>query len=437
MSTARIIPGRLLPLLCALCLPLFALGSLGRLVCFLLLVGLLVLAWLEALGLRRAAIIAGRDVPPRLLLGEENRIVVELRNDSGHALRGTLRDGVPPGFSATPKELGFVLPARGRTSLVYVLRAPRRGLYELGDVHLRLEGRWGLGAALVTLPARAQVRVYPSLHGLRRYELAARLGTLHSVGVRTARRVGTGGEIEALREYVPGDGFRELDWKASAKRLRPITRVRGQEQSQTVVLALDAGRIMGTRLGELTKLDHAIHAALLVTWVALRAGDKVGLLVFAERVHTFVPPGRGQAQYRRVLDALFALEASPTYVDFRLLTEALRARVPKRSLLLLFSDLLDESQALPLAAEAKHLGGKHLPVCVTMNDPATDGLARMQVKNASDVYVRAAATDILADRATVKAHLQRAGVGLVEATAGELAIATVNRYLEIRARHAL
>ncbi len=251
------------------------------------------------------------------------------------------------------------------------------------------------------------------------------------------RLSGGGGEFEQLREYVAGDAYRDLDWKSTAKRRRPVTRVYEQERSQNVVLMIDAGRMMAPRLGEISKLDHAINAALLLSWVALRKGDRVGLLVFADVVQTFVPPGRGPAQYRRLLDALYRVEAHDTYVDFRRLVEFIQVRVPRRSLLVLFSDLLDDAQATPLVEHATLLRRKHLPVCVTMKDAVAERIAEASVGTVEQAYRRAAAADLLAERSGIKARLLKAAVGLVETPPGELAVATVNRYLDIKARRAL
>jgi uncharacterized protein (DUF58 family) len=231
--------------------------------------------------------------------------------------------------------------------------------------------------------------------------------------------------------------LRDLAWKASAKRLHPISRVHGQEQSQSVLIALDAGRLMAAPLAELCKLDHAIHAALLLAWVALRAGDRVGLVVFERDVLQFVQPARGQAQYRRILESVCAIEASDAYVDFRALASFVRRHVPRRSLLLVFSDLLDESQALPLAAELPKLRPKHLPLCVTLTDPVTSQLAHAPVSAENEVFRRAAAADLVAERALMKRQLQRAGVQVLEANARELSAETVNRYLEIKQQRAL
>jgi uncharacterized protein (DUF58 family) len=437
MTAARFTPGKRLGWALLLFLPLFVLGDAGQwsgLGCDLV---LFAMAYAEAQALRRHTPAMSRELPVRFSLGAANRVQIALQNGSGVSIRGTLRDDPPGEFRAEPPELAFEVPARSRQVLGYDAFVQRRGQYTFGALHLRLDGFLGLGALLIALPAPAEVRVYPSLRGPRRYELALRRGALHSVGVRSVRRSGGAGEFEQLREYVPGDALRDFEWKASAKRLRPITRVHGQEQSQSVLIAIDSGRMMATPLDELTKLDHAIHAALLLAWVALRAGDRVGLIVFAEQVSRFLPPARGHAQYLRILESLYAAQPSATYVDFRELARFVRARVPRRSLLLVFSDLLDESQALPLAAELPKLRVKHLPLCVTMRDPVATSLALAAVTTEEQVYLRAAAADLLAERAVVKAQLTRAGVAVLETDAADLAVATVNRYLEIKRRRML
>ncbi|HEX4354984.1 MAG TPA: DUF58 domain-containing protein, partial [Polyangiales bacterium] len=337
----RFTPGKRLAWALLLLAPLFFLGPLAFWIGLVGDLALLSCALVESRALGRALPTIARALPTRLSIDAANPIQITLQNSSKRSLRGTLRDDQPSAFRAEPPELAFELPPRSAQQLDYRAFVQRRGHYRFGDLHVRLEGRLGLGSLLFSVPAGADARVYPNLAGPRRYELALRRHALHSVGVRNVRRIGGGGEFEQLREYVPGDALRDFEWKASAKRLRPITRVHGQEQSQSVLLAIDTGRMMGTRLDALTKLDHAIHAALLLAWVALRAGDKVGLLLFADDVQRFLPPARGRAQYLRILESLYAAEASATYVDFRELARFIRARVPRRSLLLLFSDLLD------------------------------------------------------------------------------------------------
>ena len=376
----------------------------------------------------------------RLVVGVDNRIRLRLHNPTPHPLRVSVRDDTPASFALAGEHEGTLavdLPPFARRELSYDAAPERRGTFRFGDVALRVDGGPGLCTVTATVPAAREVRVYPNVLGPRRYELAARLGELALLGFRTIRKDGRGGEFEKLREYVPGDDYGDIEWRATARRGRPIVRAHQRERSQQVLLCVDAGRMMATRLGAITKLDHAINAALLTAFVALRQGDRVGLVVFADEVRAFVPPRAGVAQYRRLLEALAGVEPELTFVDFRALTDFVRVRVPRRALLLVFSDLLDEAHASPLAECAPVLAERHLPVCVTLRDEVVQRLARSRPETAEDAFRRAAATDLLDEQEGVRAHLVRRGVALVEASAGELAVATVNRYLELKRRGAL
>lgn len=400
--------------------------------------GLLVLgSWLESRALRKKVPAVERKMAPRLIVGVPNKITVALHNQGASTVRVAVRDELPVGWVAEPDELIVELPPWARRDVVYTVVPPRRGAFTFGDLHLRLDGPTKLGALVARAESVSPVRVYPNVLGPRRYDLAARLGDLARLGFRSVRTAGGGGEFAHMREYVSGDPFRDLDWKATAKRHKPITRVLAQERAQNVLLCIDAGRMMAARLGAVSKLDHAIDAALLCAWVALRQGDRVGLCVFADEVTTFVPPGRGPGQYRRLLESVHDVEPRLAFVDFRRLVEVLRVRLPRRSLVVVFSDLLDEDHAKPLVDSASLLRARHLPVCVTMRDEVVTTLAHAPAPRDEQVFQRAAAADLLMERELLKARLHKAGVGIVEAPAGSLAVATVNRYLEIKARRAL
>jgi len=406
--------------------------------------GALVLgAALEAHRLGRDAPEVRRDIGGRLVVGIPNEIGIELHNPTDRAVTIRVRDDLPAGWAAEPSELSVTLPPHARRRMTYSVVPPKRGKASFGDLHVRIDGGARLGTAIVETPAAEEARVYPNILGARRYELGAHLGDLRHVGFREIRRAGGGGEFEQLREYVDGDPLRDIDWKSTAKRRRPVTRTYQEERSQQIIIAIDAGRIMATRLTEegasvaISKLDHAINAALLVAYVALRKGDRVGLIIFSDVVRKFVPPGRGPGQYRAILEALYDATASRTYVDFRRLVEFIKLRVPKRALLMMFSDLVDETQAGPLVEHARVLRRKHLPVCITMEDRIAKDLAKSEALTPAAAYRRAAAADVLAERRSLEAHLRKNAVDLVEAPPGELAIATVNKYLEIKAKNRL
>jgi len=373
----------------------------------------------------------------RMVVGVPNDVTIQLHNPGPDPIRVTVRDDLPAGWSAQPPEATVDLPPYARREVTYRTTPDRRGAVRFGDLHLRVQGGARLASVQATARAAESAKVYPNLTLPRRFDLAARLGSLVHLGFRAIRRDGSGGEFEKLREYVPGDDFKDIDWKATAKRQRPVTRVFQQERSQPVLLCVDAGRMMAARLGGATKLDHAIDAALLTAYAALRNGDRVGLAVFAGDVTTFLPPRAGAEQYRRILDAIYDVQAELTFVDFRRLVEVLRARLPRRTLVVILTDLLDEAHAMPLADHAALLSARHLPICVTMRDGVVEAMAARTPATAEDAFDRVAATDLLAEQSAVRTHLRKHGVGLVESAPGDLAVATVNRYLELKRRGAL
>ncbi|MBC7173088.1 MAG: DUF58 domain-containing protein, partial [Polyangiaceae bacterium] len=378
-----------------------------------------------------------RVLPGRLVLGIPQRVILEVHNPTSSTLRMRLRDAPPASFIAEPAEHRVIVPPHARRSVEYRLTPTRRGEHRFGAVALRIEGAAGLSSVTVELPLEESAKVYPNVLGQRRAELAGRLGDLRSLGSRSIRVAGGGGELAQLREYVAGDPFRHVSWKATAKRGRPVTRVFDQERSQQIVLCLDAGRMMATEVEGLPKLDHALSAALLLGWVALHNGDRVGALVFSDTVQRFIPPGSGRQQYRLLLEGLYDIEAAKTHVDFRRLATVVREKVGRRSLLVIFSDLLDEAQARPLLDHASMLRARHLPLCVTMADPVLERISSASITDARSVYSRAAAVGVLEEREALARGLEKAAVGWVQAPAGALAIATIRRYLAIKAKREL
>ena len=332
----------------------------------------------EARALGRAAPEAARKLDARLLVGTENR-------GGGAHLQ-------PVGAAPAASRCATTCPARSRSITTSCRRccAPhaRRELsYQRGAQPARpLRVRRAAPARRRAVRARRGDRHDRPPQRARactrtcaaRAATSSRHGSARCTASACARmrRPGGGGEFEQLREYVAGDSYRDLDWKATAKRRRPVTRMLDQEQSQTVIVALDAGRMMATELDALPKLDHAIHAALLLTLrrAAQRRQGRPGR-VRARRARLRAAAPRRTRSTGASSRSLTGVESSSTYVDFRRLAEFVRVRLPRRALLVMFSDLLDESQAMPLADSAPLLRQRHLPLCVSMNDPVAEGLA--------------------------------------------------------------
>jgi uncharacterized protein (DUF58 family) len=230
------------------------------------------------------------------------------------------------------------------------------------------------------------------------------------------------------------ESARHVDWKATARRRRPVTRVHETERSQTLVLCVDAGRSMAARVDSLTKLDYAVNAALFLDFVAIRDGDRVGVAVFSDGVRSFLPPAAGARQYRRIVDVLYGAEAALTFVDYQALFRELACRMRKRALVGIFTDLIDEEQARGLVAPLHRLAARHVPLCVALRDPSIEELIRRAPETADDAWRQAVAHELLEERENLKAAIARDGVQLVDSAPKELTIAAVNRYLEIKRR---
>jgi len=370
-------------------------------------------------------------------IGRPNVVTLTIRNRSARALEATIGDD-PIGDA-----LAEGMPARTtiapHTTIVvrYEITPTRRGPRSFGAVTVSYPGPLGLVARRERYEAAARVDVYPDVHAARSLELLrrqgrkdARLGSLRVRGGDT--------DFERLRPYTRGDEPRHVDWRATARRDDLTVRQFQAESDQNVIFALDIGRAMrGQESTSLTAIDHAMNAALLAADVALRGGDKAGLVVFDDSARTWLPPTGGRAGARKLTRAIYALDAGLAATDHRAWTSFLRARVHTRSLVIIFTNVLDPRSAKELAAAVKTLLPRHLPLCVLMRDLDIEALTTARIERADDLYVRAAAAEALDQRAELIRSLRHAGVLVLDAKPSEVTPELVKSYLDIKARRLL
>jgi uncharacterized protein (DUF58 family) len=282
----------------------------------------------------------------------------------------------------------------------------------------------------------ASVDVYPDVHAARSLELLRRQGR-QDARLGSLRVRGGDTEFERLRPYQVGDEIRHVDWRASARRDDLTVRQLQAESNQNVVFAIDLGRSMRGRTGGLTAIDHALNAALLTADVALRGGDRAGLIAFDEQPRRFVPPTGGRAGGRKLTRAVYALEASLAATDYGAAMAFLRAHVRARSLFVVFTNLLDARAADDLATSLRGLLPRHLPLCVLFRDTDVEALATAPTRTAHDVYVSAAAAESLAWRDAFLRRLTSSGVLVLDTKPADLTPELVKGYLAVKARRLL
>lgn len=377
-----------------------------------------------------------REVADKLSLGIENTVQVRVKNGIGRPLRLELRDtppdAIPSDLPETP--FRFTVGANGRHAAIYHLKPKARGDYRFGDVWLRVQGRFGMVGRIQRMESPQTVKVYPNLLETEKFNLMARRGRLQQVGIRAARLQGAGREFESLRDYMPDDEMRRIDWKATARRGKLVARQYEVEKSQSIILALDVGRTMLAEIDGVQKLDYAINAALLLAYVATLTEDKVGLLLFADTVQAYIPPKKGSAQVYAILEALYNAQASLAEPDYRAALGYLQARWRRRSLVVCFTDFWDPDSSRQTIAELASLQPRHLVATVTLLDTKLVRAAEQEPEKAEDVYAKAVAMQTLDDRQRALSALTQRGVLVVDSPAEKLSAELVNRYLEVKAR---
>ena len=368
--------------------------------------------------------------------GASAGLALELREEfpASFEVRGARDPGDPTGGPDRCR-----IPAEGHVDVARIYRPRERGVHELGDLRVRVTGPWGLVQRQSRLSGATRIEVEPALIGLKRTLRLAASERWRDLGVRLLRRRGGLMEFESLRDYVHGDDPRLLDWKAYAKRARPIVREFREERGQELVLAFDCGRRMGATTAEgeaigWTKLDHALDAGLQIAAVALQRGDRVGCLAFDSRVRAWLPPARGSArgkgQLERIRDKVFALEPSDKESDLDRAMRELGLLQRRRALVLILSDVADplslDRQRRALAAGSS----RHRILFAGLDDPSIRAAAEGRIE--VDAVVRAAAFALIEERRESMKRLHGTGVRVLDTLTAEAAAPLLAAWLEAR-----
>jgi uncharacterized protein (DUF58 family) len=394
------------------------------------------LALLVALDVWRApppsALRIERDAPAVSSLDRSDEARIEVRNPLERPLEIEVRDATPPSLGREPRIHRTVLAPGGHVTLVAALHPARRGYAALGPITVRTAGPLRLAGrqSAVRLPDR--IKVYPPLPG--RAHVAQRIERARAlqVGTRSSAFRGGGSEFDSLRDYHPDDEFRRIDWAATARAAKPISRVYREERDQQIILLLDSGRLMAGSLGGTSRFELAIDAGFTLAELATYVGDRVGMLAFGSRVERMIGPRSGRDQPRRILDLLFDVEPTLDASDYVRAFATLLARYRRRALLVLFTELTDERAMEPLFESLPALRARHLVVVAASQDPEVTLLARGRPTDAESVYAKAAAAESLASRERSAARLRRMGVGVEDRHPSELAAGVADRYLRIK-----
>ena len=390
------------------------------------------LDWRLAGSLARLEVTRQHDT--KLSLGVDNPVNVHIQSRLRRPFTFWLRDEPPEAFQIETRLLDGQVPALGSWQGTYHVRPLRRGDYRFGDLTLRWIGPFKLVLRQTRIPAGLPVKVYPNLLDMKRYDLLLRRNRLQEMGLRTSRMFGEGTEFERLRDYMPDDEFRRINWKATARRNFPVTVEYQIERSQNVIAVLDAGRMMQSPVADIAKLDYVINAVLFLAYVATGKGDRVGMMTFADDVSHYLSPRQGRGQFYRMLELLYGLEPQPVEPDYQRALAYLALKQRRRSLIVIFTDLTGGVSVDTLIKQTALLARTSLPLVVTISDPDVHALAHQRPVDSLRVYQRAAAMQLLDERRIVLDTLRQRGILTLDVPANQLSTAVINRYLELKGR---
>jgi uncharacterized protein (DUF58 family) len=373
-----------------------------------------------------------RKLPEHLSLGTTNQVGWEIRNLSHLPVSFELRDDIHDGIERdAPSMTGVILP-HATAELRYGVSPSRRGLYEFGNIHIRWQTQLGLVIRQKHINARDAVKVYPNVANLARYEFAARRHRTTEMGLLPVAMRGQGSMFESLREYVPGDDPADVAWKATARHNRLITRNYETERSQNVLVMLDCGRLMVPQVDQLSRLDYGINATLLLSYVAMKQGDYIGLAAFSDKIEAYVPPVKGRAALARMNEALYRLEARLRESDYERVCKFLSLRHRKRSLIVILTDVIDKDASSMLLAYMARFARYHLPLCVTMRNIEVERLAVAEPQEAADCFTKTVALKLLSRRTEALARMRQSGVDVLDVDPRQLTPQLLHRYLLLK-----
>lgn len=385
----------------------------------------------------KARVAVARHCSQRFSLGDDNEVVLRMTNRSPFDLNTDIIDELPEQFQKRDFLLRALVPKRESTTLTYMLKPMVRGNYQFGRVMVFASTKLGLVARRFACAQPEAVKVYPSYLRLKQYLVAASSNSLYQSGSKRVRRAGNNTDFEQIRDYVQGDDYRTINWKATARRTHLMVNVYQDERSQEIYCLIDKGRLMQQSFGGMTLLDHAINSSLVLSYVAVSKQDKAGLITFADEMGTFVPARRQKQQMQIILDALYAQQTTFGESDYSMLSPSLNKLVGRRSFMVLFTNFTDFGSLQRQLEYLQLLNKRHRLLVVFFNDVELSDFVNSPKRTVEDYYQHVIAEKLIYERRLIQSTLRQHGIYSVLSNPTTLSADVVNKYMEMKSRHLL
>jgi uncharacterized protein (DUF58 family) len=377
---------------------------------------------------------ARRIVPERLSNGDDNQISIFIESFYKFPVQLMVIDEIP--FQFQKRDLNFHLQLnKGETKVVtYQLHPVERGVYSFGAVNIFIKAKIGLVSRKFSFNTPAEVAVYPSFIQMRKFEMMAFSNHLLESGIKKIRRIGQQMEFEQIKEYVAGDDFRTINWKATARKNEIMVNSYQDEKAQHIYSLIDKGRAMKMPFEGMTLLDYAINASLAISNIAVKKDDKPGLITFQKQVETFLPAAKRNKQMMLIQEALYGQKTSFKESDFSNVYSLVRKNIKQRSLFLLYTNFESVSSLERQMNYLVKLAKFHLLVVVFFKNTELHKILGERANNLEEIYTKTIGEKFAYEKRLIVKELNRYGIHSILTEPKNLTINAINKYLELKSR---
>lgn len=400
----------------------------------LLLLGIALVLDIFLLFIKRKGFSAERITTDRFSIGDENKVVVRLNNHYPFPVHARVVDELPYQFQERKWMRKANVSPKQPYLLEYMLRPTSRGEYAFGNINVYVHAPLKLIKRRYEFDAAKTIKVYPSYLQMRRFQLLAVSNKLQEVGVKRIRKLGHSMEFEQIKEYVRGDDYRTINWKATARKNSLMVNNYTDERSQQIYCVINKGRVMKMPFGGLTLLDYAINASLILSNVALVKQDKAGLITFSQNVDTFILADKKTTQINLLLEALYKQQTNFMEPDFEKLYSVIRNRVTNRGLVVLFTNFESLESLQREMPAMKKIARYHLLLVVFFENTELKTLTANKAVKLEDIYIKTIAEKFAFEKRQMVKELHKNGIQSILTTPENLSVNTVNKYLELKMR---
>ena len=375
-----------------------------------------------------------RKVPKVFSLGDENPIKLSLESTSNLPMHLTVIDELPEQFQERNFSLNLFLPKKEKRISTYHLRPVKRGEYEFGHTNVFANTQIGLVQRRFQIAEPQTIPVYPSIIQMKQFELKAMQKISHFQGIKKIRRLGHSYEFEQIKNYVKGDDYRSVNWKATGRQGELMVNQYEDERAQQVYVVIDKSRTMKMPFEGINLLDYAINTGLVIANIALQKHDKAGLITFSDKMGTVIRAERNAAQLRKIMNALYNEKERHFEANFELLYYASRSIIKGRSLVLLytnFESMYAMERVLPILRKINRL---HLLVVIFFENTEIADFVEGEAKDTESIYIQTVARGMMTEKRQIVSTLRKYGIQTILTRPEELSVNTVNKYLELKAR---